>query len=104
MKVKDINKHFKDYKPDEEVFIMWWDKEDFDGFGAGRSPHDVNDNRNMSDEEWTKVLKALNNYAFDSTTWELVRAIEDELETIREDEWANKAQEYKEIFREKKNE
>lgn len=73
MKIKDINKHFKDYEPDEEVFIMWWDKEDFDESFP----------KKMTDQEWITVVKAMHNYGFDAMTWDLVGAIEDELETIR---------------------
>ncbi|MBP26248.1 hypothetical protein [Methylophaga sp.] len=71
MKIKDIQKHFDNYKPDAEVFMICWDKETF------------NDVAEMTNKEWVKVVKELNNYAFDSMSYELIDAIKTELKSVR---------------------
>jgi len=71
MKIEDIYMFFEDYEPDAEVFMICWDKETF------------NDVAEMTNKEWVKVVKELNNYAFDSMSYELIDAIKTELKSIR---------------------
>ena len=37
----------------------------------------------MTNKEWVKVVKELNNYAFDSMSYELIDAIKTELKSVR---------------------
>tara|TARA_Y100000296_G_C4963064_1_gene151988 strand:- start:208 stop:435 length:228 start_codon:yes stop_codon:yes gene_type:complete len=44
MTKKEVQKYLSNYKDDEELFVMWWDKEFFD--------FDIS----ITDKEWKEIL------------------------------------------------
>jgi len=73
MKVKNAIKIFKKYdNENDEIFMMYWDKDVFI------------DSLEMTDKEWKEVVTKLEKYSFDGLSFDLVEAIQDELDEIRE--------------------
>jgi len=73
MKVKNAIKIFKEYdNENDEIFMMYWDKDVFI------------DSLEMTDKEWKEVVSKLDEYSFDRLSFDLVEAIQDELDEIRE--------------------
>ncbi len=74
MTKKEAQKYLSNYAYDEELFVMWWDKEflNYDG-----------DNP-ITDKEWKGILNRLDDYGFGIVNEEIFRAMESELEDIRE--------------------
>ena len=73
MKVKNAIKIFKEYdNENDEIFMMYWDKDVFI------------DSLEMTDKEWKEVVSELDEYSFDGLSFDLVEAIQDELDEIRE--------------------
>ena len=73
MTKSEVQGYLKNYKDDEELFVMWWDKEflNYDG-----------DNP-VTDEEWKNILNRLDGYGFDTTNENIHYVMEEELANIR---------------------
>jgi len=73
MKVKNAIKIFKEYdNKNDEIFLMYWNKDVFI------------DSMEMTDKEWKEVVSKLDEYSFDGLSFDLVEAIQDELDEIKE--------------------
>ena len=74
MTKSEVQDYLKNYKDDEELFVMWWDKEfiNFDG-----------DNP-ITDKEWKSILNRLDGYGFDTINENIHYVMEEELANIRE--------------------
>jgi hypothetical protein len=68
MKIKDIIKMLEVHDKDEEIFLMYWEKDDL---------------TKMTNDEWKEVVVALGGYSFDVFSDVLFDAIGTELEHIR---------------------
>jgi hypothetical protein len=71
MKIKQAISMLEDYNKNDEIFLMYWDKDVFI------------DSMEMTDEEWMQVVTSLDDYSFDGLSYDLVEAIQDELIIIR---------------------
>ena len=73
MKVKDAIKYLNMIENEnDEIFMMYWEKDVFI------------DSLEMTDKEWKEVVTKLEKYSFDGLSFDLVEAIQDELDEIRE--------------------
>ena len=61
----------KDYDENEEIFLMYWSKDVFE------------DSMEITNKEWKKIILLLDEYSFDNFSYDLVDAIETELEEMR---------------------
>ena len=68
MKVKQAINMLKDYDENEEIFLMYWSKDVFE------------DSMEITNKEWKKIILLLDEYSFDNFSYDLVDAIETELE------------------------
>jgi|APSaa5957512535_1039671.scaffolds.fasta_scaffold93465_3 hypothetical protein len=71
MKVKQAINMLKDYDENEEIFLMYWSKDVFE------------DSMEITNKEWKKIILLLDEYSFDNFSYDLVDAIETELEEMR---------------------
>lgn len=56
MKVKDlIDRLQSNYKPDDELFVEYWDKECVEGYGTSRK---------LSEDEWASAVEEMENGEF----------------------------------------
>jgi len=75
MKVKDAIKYLNMIENEnDEIFMMYWEKDVFI------------DSLEMTDKEWKEVVSELDEYSFDGLSFDLVEAIQDELESVRSKE------------------
>ncbi|MAG27160.1 hypothetical protein CMI47_16610 [Candidatus Pacearchaeota archaeon] len=74
MTKSEVQKYLSNYKDDEELFVMWWDKEFIDGCSY----------KPITDKEWKGILDRLDGYGFGIVNEEIFRAMESELEDIKE--------------------
>tara|TARA_R100001530_G_scaffold119182_1_gene86345 strand:- start:348 stop:695 length:348 start_codon:yes stop_codon:yes gene_type:complete len=72
MTKKQILKILRDYKEEEQIFCIWWDKDCFEHL-------------DMTDEEWVKVVYGLDDYSFEDMTGNMLDAVEQELSEIKEE-------------------
>ena len=74
MTKKEVQKYLSNYAYDEELFVIWWDKEflNYDG-----------DNP-ITKEEWKEILDRLDGYGFDTVNESIFYIMEEELANIRE--------------------
>lgn len=49
MKVKDLLEVLSKYEPDEEICVLWWDKETYD--------YNPLEEEHLSDEAWARICK-----------------------------------------------
>lgn len=66
MKVKDLIERLQSYyKPDDELFVEYWDKETVEAYGTSRK---------MDDDEWTSAVEVMENgeFAYQSHAAELL--------------------------------
>ena len=74
MTKKELQEYLSNYKDDKELFVMWWSKEFLS--------HNIDEP--VTDEEWKKVVNNLDDYGFGIVNEEIHRAMENELEDVRE--------------------
>ena len=74
MKAKDVIEHMKEYDPEDELLVMWWD---FDTL--------YNNYDNVTDKEWNKVINATDGYGFDGISQDVYEILEETLFEIRKE-------------------
>ena len=78
MKVKDAIKYLKEYNPEDEILIMWWDSD------VLTYPDDI-----VSDEEWNKIMDITDGYGFDGVNNDIYDILQETLFEVREKEQKN---------------
>lgn len=51
MRVKDVLRNLKEYDPNDEIIIQWWDKDHVS----------LNINKDISGDQWSKIVKQADN-------------------------------------------
>ena len=74
MKVKDVIEYMKEYNPEDELLVMWWDSDVL-----------YNDNDTVSKEEWNKIIDKTDGYGFDGINNDIYEILEETLFDIREE-------------------
>ena len=74
MKAKDVIEYMKEYDPEDELLVMWWD---FDTL--------YNNYDNVTDKEWNKVINATDGYGFDGINQDIYEILEETLFDIRKE-------------------
>jgi len=74
MKAKDVIEYMKEYDPEDELLVMWWD---FDTL--------YNNYDNLTDKEWNKVINATDGYGFDGISQDVYEILEETLFEIRKE-------------------
>ena len=72
MKVKDVIEYMKEYNPEDELLVMWWDSDVL-----------YNDNDTVSKEEWNKIIDKTDGYGFDGINNDIYEILEETLFDIR---------------------
>ena len=75
MKVKDVIEYMKEYNPEDELLVMWWDSDVL-----------YNDNDTVSKEEWNKIIDKTDGYGFDGINNDIYEILEETLFDIRKGE------------------
>ena len=57
MRADEAIRHLSSYKPDDELVIVWWDKEWLDQSG-------VSEERKLTEDEWDEVANKFDNEEF----------------------------------------
>ena len=78
MKVKDAIKYLKEYNPEDQILIMWWDSD------VLTYPDDI-----VSDEEWNKIMDITDGYGFDGVNNDIYDILQETLFEVREKEQKN---------------
>ena len=74
MKVKDVIEYMKEYNPEDELLVMWWDSDVL-----------YNDNDTVSKEEWNKIIDQTDGYGFDGVNQDIYEILEETLFDIRKE-------------------
>ena len=74
MKVKDVIEYMKEYNPEDELLVMWWDSDVL-----------YNDNDTVSKEEWNKIIDKTDGYGFDGINNDIYDILGETLIDIREE-------------------
>ena len=74
MKVKDVIEYMKEYNPEDELLVMWWDSDVL-----------YNDNDTVSKEEWNKIIDKTDGYGFDGINNDIYEILEETLFDIRKE-------------------
>ena len=75
MKVKDVIKYMKEYNPEDELLVMWWDA------NVLTYPNDI-----VSNQEWNKIIDRTDGYGFDGVNQDIYEILEETLFDIRKGE------------------
>lgn len=74
MTKKEIQEYLSQYKDNEELFVMLWDKEFIDYI----------DDNPVTDKEWNEVVSRLDGYEFEDINESINYTMEEELANIKE--------------------
>jgi len=74
MKAKDVIKHMKEYNPEDELLVMWWDA------NVLTYPNDI-----VSNQEWNKIIDRTDGYGFDEINNDIYEILEETLFDIRKE-------------------
>lgn len=77
MKVKDLIERLQSfYKPDDELFVEYWDKETVESYGTSRE---------MTEDEWVSAVEEMENGEFAYQSYAADLLVEKAEEAMRED-------------------
>jgi len=72
MKAKDVIKYMKEYKPEDEMLVMWWDADSL-----------YNDDDPVTNEEWNKIIDKTDGYGFDEVHTDVCETLNGILFSVR---------------------
>jgi hypothetical protein len=76
MKVKDVIEYMKEYNPEDELLVMWWDSDVL---------YNDLENDPVSKEEWNKIIDKIDGYGFDGINNDIYDILGETLIDIREE-------------------
>jgi len=74
MKAKEVIKYMKEYNPEDELLVMWWNEDSFH-----------NDYDPVTNEEWNKIIDKTDGYGFDGINQDVYEILEETLFEIRKE-------------------
>jgi len=72
MKAKDVIKYMKEYHPEDELLVMWWNEDSL-----------YNDDDPVTNEEWNKIIDRTDGYGFDGINNDIYEILNEILFNIR---------------------
>jgi|APSaa5957512535_1039671.scaffolds.fasta_scaffold222765_3 hypothetical protein len=78
MKAKDVIKFMKQYHPDDNLLVMWWD------INAVAGSTDFDD-QVVTNEEWNQLIDEISEYDWDGINSDVYNVINEELDNIRKE-------------------
>jgi len=74
MKAKDVIEYMKEYNPEDEMLVMWWDADVL-----------TNWDDPVTNEEWNKIIDRTDGHGFDGINQDVYEILEETLFDVRKE-------------------